>query len=135
MWRMVAGIVVGLVAWAVIATLLNFGLRLSVSGYREAELSLQFTLLMKIARLLLALFTGLGAGAVVRAVAPASNAAPWVVGLILLGLFLPLHIQIWSKLPVWYHLTFLITLAPLVPLGARLWLTGSAVAPAKSSLA
>ena len=124
MWRMVASILAGLVAWAVIATLLNFGLRLSIPGYVRAEPLLEFTLAMKISRLLLAALASLGAGAAVRAVAPASRAAPWVVGLIILGLFLPAHIQIWNKLPVWYHLTFLVTLAPLVALGARLMPAG-----------
>jgi hypothetical protein len=30
----------------------------------------------------------------------------------------PEHIRLWDKFPVWYHLTFLITLAPLLALGA-----------------
>lgn len=58
--------------------------------------------------------------AIVRAIAPASRFAPWIVGLALLALFFPIHIQLGPKFPVWYHLTFLITLAPLVALGARL---------------
>src|SRR5258708_36973687 len=113
MWRTVASMIAGLVAWAMIATLLNFGLRLWLPGYVEAEPVLAFTFAMKVARLSLALLASLGAGAVVRAVAPTSRLAPWIVGLVLLGLFLPVHIQIWNKLPVWYHLTFLVTLAPV----------------------
>lgn len=135
MWRMIAGIIAGLVSWAVIATLLNVGLRISIPGYVHAEPLLEFTLVMKIGRLLLAALASLGAGAVVRAVAPASRAAPWVVGLVLLGLFLPAHIQIWHKLPVWYHLTFLVTLAPLVALGARLGLMKRAAGLTKPGLA
>lgn len=38
----------------------------------------------------------------------------------MLALFVPDHIHIWNTFPVWHYLTFLITLAPLVPLGARL---------------
>ena len=37
-----------------------------------------------------------------------------------MALFIPAHIQLWHKFPIWYHLTFLLTLAPLVALGA--WL-------------
>lgn len=118
MWRTILSIVAGLVVWGLVATLLNFGLRLWLPGYAEAEPAMAFTLVMKVARLLLAAFSGLAAGAMVRAVAPASRAAPWVVGLILLALFLPIHVQLWTKFPVWYHLTFLLTLAPLVALGA-----------------
>jgi hypothetical protein len=41
----------------------------------------------------------------------------------MLALFTPVHIQIWSRLPVWYHLFFLGTLAPLAALGA--WCRGA----------
>ena len=118
MWRTIAGICAGLVAWAVVATLLNFGLRLGLPGYIEAEPVLAFTLVMKIARLALAALACLAAGATVGAIAPASRAAPWVVGVVLLAVFVPVHVGLWDKFPVWYHLTFLATLAPLTALGA-----------------
>jgi hypothetical protein len=120
MVRAFLGVIGGLVAWAVVATVLNFGLRLILPGYTQAEPLLAFTLAMKIGRLALAVIAGLAAGAVVRSLAPASSLAPWIVGLVMLLLFLPVHIQIWPRLPVWYHLFFLITLAPSVVLGA--WL-------------
>jgi hypothetical protein len=123
MWRTVASIFVGLVVWLVIATILNFSLRFVFPNYVEAERLLEFTLAMKVARLSLAAVSCVVAGASVRAIAPASRIAPWVVGLVLLALFLPVHIQIWNRLPAWYHLTFLVTLAPLVALGAWLWPT------------
>ena len=120
MWRTVSSITVGLIAWALVATLLNFGLRLWLPGYAQAEPAMAFTFVMKIARLSLAALAGLAAGGLVRAIAPASRAAPWVAGLVLLALFVPVHIQLWDRFPVWYHLTFLISLAPLVALGALL---------------
>ncbi len=119
MWRTIAGIVVGLVAWVVIVTILNWGLRLWLPGYVQAEPLMSFTLGMKIARLSIGALTSLLTGALVRAMTPA-NMAPWIVGLVLLALFVPDHIHVWNKFPIWYHLTFLITLAPLVALGARL---------------
>ena len=120
MWRIVLSIVAGLIAWAVIATVLNFGLRAAIPGYHAAEATLQFTLAMKAGRLARAAVSSLGAGAVARLIAPDSRWSPWIVGLAMLALFLPLHIEIWNRLPVWYHLTFLITLAPLVVIGAAL---------------
>jgi hypothetical protein len=42
------------------------------------------------------------------------------VGLVILALFLPAHIHLWHRFPIWYHLSFLLPLAPLVALGA--WL-------------
>jgi len=120
-WRTILSVCVGLIAWMVVATILNFPLRVWLPGYAEAEPAMEFTLTMKIARLLIGGFSSLAAGAVARVIAPASRAAPWAVGVILLALFVPEHVRLWSKFPVWYHLTFLVTLAPLVALGATLW--------------
>lgn len=78
-----------------------------------------FTLTMKLARLSIAVVSSLAAGALVRVVAPASRWAPWIVGLIVLALFLPAHVSLWYRFPIWYHLTFLVPLVPLVVLGAR----------------
>jgi hypothetical protein len=121
MWRTILSIIGGLVAWIVIVTLLDIVLRTGIPGYHAAEPTLAFTLGMKIARLSIAILTSLVTGAIVRAIAPASRLAPWIVGLVLLAFFLPVHIQIWHRLPIWYHLTFLVTLAPVVALGALLY--------------
>ena len=120
MWRTISSIIAGLVAWTVIATILNFGLRAALPGYHAAESTLHFTMAMKVCRLSLAALASLAAGASVRAVAPASRAAAWVAGAIVLALFLPLHYQLWDKFPVWYHLTFLLSIVPLFALGAAL---------------
>ena len=127
MWRTVAAIVAGLVAWAVVVTLLNFGLRAAIPGYHAAEATLQFTMTMKIGRLTEAALASLAAGAVVALIAPAKKWAPWLVGLIVLAMFLPVHVKLWHAFPVWYHLSFLVPLAPLVALGAAL-AKGSAAA-------
>ena len=119
MWRTIGSIVAGLVAWAVVVTILNFGLRAAIPGYHAAEATLQFTMAMKIGRLTEAALTSLAAGAVVGWIAPSKKWAPWLVGLIVLAMFLPVHVKLWSKFPVWYHLTFLVPLVPLVVLGRR----------------
>jgi hypothetical protein len=41
-------------------------------------------------------------------------------GLILLVMFIPQHIMLWNKFPVWYHLTFLLSLVPLAYLGGAI---------------
>lgn len=120
MWRTILAIVGGLVGWTLVATLLDIGLRHTLPGYAQAEPTLALTFTMKIARLSLAVIASLAAGAIVRAISPAGRWAPWLTGFLMLALFLPEHIRIWSRLPVWYHLFFLITLAPLVALGAQL---------------
>ena len=120
MWRTVLSVVLGLVAWVVVVTLLNFGLRAAIPGYHAAETTLQFTLVMKIGRLTEAALTSLAAGAVVSWIDPSTKRAPWLVGLIVLAIFLPVHVSLWNKFPVWYHLAFLLPLAPLVALGGSL---------------
>ena len=92
MWRTIASILAGFVVWVVAVT--------------------------KVARLAIGAISSLAAGAVVRSIAPANRLAPWFLGLVMLALFVPDHIHLWSRFPIWYHLTFLITLAPLVALSA-----------------
>jgi hypothetical protein len=120
MGRTIGSVVAGIVAWGVIVTVLNFALRAAIPGYHAAETTLQFTLAMKIGRLTEAALTSLAAGAVVGRIAPSKRWAPWLVGLIVLAMFLPVHIGLWAKFPVWYHLAFLVPLVPLVVLGG--WL-------------
>lgn len=133
MRRTIGAIIAGIVAWAVMVTVINWGLRLGIPGYRQAEPTLVFTLGMKIARLLMAAVTSIAAGAVVRAIAPQSRLGPWIVGLVVLALFLPAHIHLWHRFPIWYHLSFLVPLVPLVALGA--WLVPRHVAHAAGSVA
>ena len=120
MWRTIASIICGLIAWGVVVTLLNFGLRAAIPGYHAAEATLQFTMVMKIGRLIEAALASLAAGAVVAWIAPSKAWAPWLVGAIVLAMFLPVHVQLWSKFPAWYHLAFLVPLVPLVGLGGML---------------
>jgi hypothetical protein len=124
MWRTVLSIVAGLVAWGLIVTVLNFGLRTMLPGYHAAEATLQFTLAMKAGRLIEAALTSVATGAIVALVAPSKKWAPWLVGLIILAMFLPVHVKLWDKFPAWYHLAFLVPLAPLVAFGASLVRSG-----------
>lgn len=120
MKRSILACLAGLLTWVVVVSVIDRVLRLSLPGYIAAEHSLQFTLAMKWARLLMAIVTSLAAGAVTRWISPSTRWAPWIVGGVVLAMFLPVHIAIWSKFPVWYHLTFLLTIVPAVLVGASL---------------
>jgi hypothetical protein len=120
MKRSILACLAGLPTWIVVVTVINRLLRLSLPNYTAAEQTLQFTLGMKWARLLMAIVTSLVAGAVTRWISPSSRWAPLIVGSVVLAMFVPLHIAIWSKFPVWYHLTFLLTIIPAVLVGALL---------------
>jgi hypothetical protein len=120
MKRAVVAFIVGLLAWVVVVSLIDRLLRLSLAGYAAAEPKLAFTLGMMWAREFMAAVTSLIAGAVIGAIAPASKITAWAVGLVLLAVFIPVHVRLWHAFPVWYHLTFLVPLAPVIAVGA--WL-------------
>jgi hypothetical protein len=120
MKRSILACLAGLLTWMVVVTVINRVLRLSLANYTAAEQTLQFTLGMKWARLLMAVVTSLVAGAVTGWISRSSRWAPLIVGSVVLAIFVPVHIAIWSKFPVWYHLTFLLTIIPAVLVGALL---------------
>jgi hypothetical protein len=118
MKRSILACLAGLLTWLVVVTVINRVLRLSLPNYTAAEHTLQFTLVMKWARLLMAIATSIVAGAVSAWISRSSLWAPLIVGSVVLAMFLPVHIAIWSKFPAWYHLTFLLTIVPAVLAGA-----------------
>jgi hypothetical protein len=120
MKRTVFAVCAALVTWVLVASLLDRGLRYGMSGYAAAEPVLAFTLGMQLARLAIAALSSLAAGALTAWIAPQDPKAPWIAGLILLAGFLPMHVKLWQSFPLWYHLSFLVTLLPWVVLGARL---------------
>ena len=120
MMRLIGGVIAGLVAWIVIATVLNLGLRHSWQDYAAVERTLMFTLPMMVARLVMAGICSLASG-FVAAWIEKGRRAPLVLGVVLLLLFLPQHYILWAKFPVWYHLTFLASLPLLAWAGGTLW--------------
>jgi len=110
----------GLLTWIVVLSVINRVLRQSLPKYSAAEHTPQFTLGMKWARLLMAIVTSVAAGAVTGWISRSSRWTPLIVGSVVLAMFLSLHIDIWSKFLVWYHLTFLLTIIPAVLVGALL---------------
>jgi hypothetical protein len=123
-WKTVAAIIAGLVTWILVASILNFPLRAWWPHYREAETAFSFTLGMKLARLALGAAASLCGGFVAAWIANGRRRAAMYLGILLLALFVPNHYLIWDKFPVWYHLTFLVSLFPLTLLGAMLKLPG-----------
>ena len=118
--KTVGAVIAALVTWFLVATVLNLALRAWWPHYHEAETTFNFTFAMKLARLFLGAISSLGAGFVATWIGKCRMRAAIVTGIVLLGLFIPGHYLLWSKFPVWYHLTFLVSLFPLTLLGAAL---------------
>jgi hypothetical protein len=120
MWRLVGGVVAGVVGWWVVGAA-GFGLlRATWPDYATGEPTFDFTLAMQLSRLAVGVLCSLAGGIATALVVGRTSIAPWIVGAIQLLIFVPIHVSLWSSFPIWYHLFFLLTLAPLVALGARL---------------
>jgi hypothetical protein len=75
---------------------------------------------MMIARLSIGAVATAVAGWVAGTITKRSTIATLLPGVLLLLAFIPQHISLWDKFPVWYHLTFLISLVPLTFAGGKL---------------
>ena len=119
-FKTVGAVIAAMVTWFFVATVVNLALRAWWPLYHEAEIAFNFTFAMKLARLVLGAISTLGAGFVAAWIGKGRMRAATLTGIVLLGLFIPNHYLLWGKFPVWYHLTFLVSLLPLILLGAAL---------------
>jgi hypothetical protein len=120
MKKTIAGVVVGLVTWIVVASIGNRLIRVGMPGYAEVETTMAFTQPMMVARLVLGAVSSLGAGYVAAWTAGASRTGAKALAVTLLVVFIPMHVALWAKFPAWYHLVFLVSLPLLALVGARL---------------
>jgi hypothetical protein len=120
MWRTVLAIVAGFIAWFCIGAV-GFALMRAVwPEYVRAEPEMAFTLPMQLARLTVGVACSVGGGWLAAVVAKGDSTPAWWLGVLLLVIFIPIHYSLWNRFPVWYHLTFLLTLAPIVGYSSRL---------------
>jgi len=120
MRKTIAAVIAGLIAWILVATAVNLLFRALWPNYHQAEIAFNFTLGMMMARLVLGAVASVGSGFVVASITKANSMAVKITGVALLVLFLPNHYLLWHKFPLWYHLTFLVSLFPLTMVGAKL---------------
>lgn len=123
--RFGVAVAVGLLVWVVIATLINFVLRAAIPDYRAEELAMSFSLIAQMSRLALGLASTAAAAATTALLSRGSIGACLTLGCILFALFVPVHVSLGQKFPVWYHLFFLASL----PLGA--YVIGQLMAPSQ----
>ena len=120
MGRTVLAVIVSLVVWFAIAFCVGYVMRASWSAYAAVADAMTFTLPMMLARLALGVLATLVAGWLAGRIATHRKAAPVALGFALLAIFIPQHIFLWDKFPLWYHLFFLASLVPLAILGSRI---------------
>ena len=120
MLRILAGAVTGAIVWFIVVTILNFCLRYGWHDYAAVEKAMTFTVPMMIARLLESGISSIAGGMVAALVGRDRMRPALGAGIILLVLFLPVHYSLWSRFPLWYHLTFLTSLVVLSIVGGHL---------------
>lgn len=120
MVKQILGIVAGLAVWMVIVSVAGAVMRLSWPAYARVVDAMTFSLPMMVGRLSIGVFATLAAGMVTAAIAPRPLSARLMPGVLLLIGFVPVHVSLWDKFPLWYHLTFLLSLVPLTYLGGTM---------------
>ena len=115
--RSIVGVVAGLTAWIAVVAVAGLIMRSSWPAYARVAEAMTFSLPMMLARLAIGALATLAAGWVASAIAPQPLLVRLMPGVILLLAFIPQHIALWHTFPIWYHLTFLLSLVPLAYLG------------------
>jgi len=117
MVRRTLGVVVGLAVWVLVISAAGLVMRETWPSYARVADAMTFTLPMMMARLAIGAGATLAMGLATAVVSRRSLGATLAAGALLLLAFIPEHIRLWDKFPVWYHLTFLLSLVPLAYLG------------------
>ncbi|HEX4420142.1 MAG TPA: hypothetical protein VH165_19640 [Kofleriaceae bacterium] len=120
MRKSILGVVVGLIAWVAVVTVAGLILRVSWPAYASVAAAMTFTLPMLLARLSISALATLVTGLIATRIRPRSILVTLMPGVILLVLFIPQHIMLWPKFPIWYHLSFLLSLVPLTWAGGKM---------------
>jgi hypothetical protein len=120
MARKILGVIAGLIAWLIIVLAAGAIMRVSWPAYASVADLMTFTLPMLIARLAISTVATLVAGLVTASIITRPLLATLMPGVLLLVGFVPQHVALWDTFPVWYHLTFLLSLVPLTYAGGKM---------------
>jgi hypothetical protein len=129
MSKNVLGVIAGLAVWAIVVSVVGAVMRAAWPAYAAVADAMTFTLPMQIARLAISAVATLAAGWATASIVSRSLVARVMPGVLLLVAFIPVHINLFDKFPLWYHLTFLVSLIPLTYAGGLIctWRPGARV--------
>jgi hypothetical protein len=124
--RTIVGIVIEFIGWFALATLGGIAVGMQWPAFAAANRAFTATQIvlfdqsMMITRLSIAAAASLVAAWLTGLTVRDNRMAPLAGGLALLAFFIPVHMAIWDKFPLWYHATFLTSLPVLACLGGKL---------------
>ena len=119
MVRRVGAVVAGLLIFFLLAFLAGSAALTFWTEYAAAAPDRAYTLPMLLARLTTGAAATVVAGWCASRIAQDHQTTALWLGLVLLAINVPWHIQIWSEYPIWYHLVWLASLIPCTILGGR----------------
>ncbi len=119
MVRLILGAVLGVVAWFAVVIGLSLVLR-DVAPALSAAMNVHATAAALGERLAVSFLGSLIGGLVAALAGGERTRAPLGTGIVMLLIFVPYHTTIWTQFPLWYHLTFFVSLLLLSVLGGRL---------------
>ena len=124
--RTIGGIVIEFISWFAIGTIGFIAAAVAWPEFGAANRTFNATQVvlfdqpMMITRLAHAAVASIIAAWIAGLAVRDNRMTPVLGGLVLLALFIPNHIMLWDKFPIWYHLTFLTSLPVLAFIGGRL---------------
>jgi hypothetical protein len=124
--RVIAGAAIEFISWFAVTIIIGgaAGMAWPEFGAANRAFNVTQTVLfdqaMLLTRLSLAAVASLVAAYIAGLTVRDNRIAPLIGGLVLLAFFVPVHLGIWDKFPLWYHLTFLTSLPVLAFIGGRL---------------
>jgi hypothetical protein len=113
------GAVMGAATWFAVVFAVSFGTK-AISPDAAAALVAHATLAALAGRLAISFFGSLLGGFFATLIASDRGRTGLLSGVILLVVFVPYHMTIWQQFPIWYHLTFFMSLPLLSLAGGQL---------------
>ena len=119
---LIFGILAGLIAYAMIGSFGLFMLRISWTDYAVASKDKSYNSTMMIFRLFVGILAAIFAGISATKIANDEGKSAWFVGVIVfcVGSYNHFFTTVWTEYPVWYHLTFVIPIIPVIGLSGHL---------------
>jgi hypothetical protein len=115
------GTIAGVIAWLVVIAALGVVVRFAWPEMAAIRDMTMLTLPMLVTRLSISAIGSVVGGALASSIGRDSVKAALSSGVVLLIVFVPYHLTIWNDFPVWYHLTFFLSLPVMSLFGG--WLT------------
>lgn len=119
-WRIPLGAVINVVTFGAVGTIGFIIMRMTWPAYAAVEKAMTFDTPMMATRLAVAATASLIGAYLAGLTTRDARIVPLIGGLVLLALFIPIHMQLWDKFPLWYHATFLASLPVLAYIGGTL---------------